>query len=266
MEKTWEFVVVSTSAEQLYSVLNGASLKRDDLKLGYGITKAIGAPLEDTSIAMKYMSNLVMNINADLEVSFEDPLLAHMKTLMQPFQKLLNFSIYDQTCRNLGSQGNLLSSRCVNGLLGVDAALQGKCERPTLTASDEVLASVSSLRNTLQEIELPENVQRILNKRIDQFEDAIRQFKFYGVTGMNEAMEALLGSVELYVPQKKKFKPAYSQLRGAVFTTFLVVSTAVATTNNAVKDGVELIENIQDGSKLLEDFRKSVSKSGSEEE
>ena len=257
---------MSTSAAQLYSVLNPASLPRSNDTLAKGITIAIGAPFDNPSIAMKYLRNLVLNINSDLEASFEDPLLAHLKRLMQPFQVLLSFSIYDRICRDLTGGGNMLSASSVEGLLGVDAALQGKCERPILNLNEEILKSIASLRDDLKAVELPENISRVLNLRVDQLDIALKHFELYGVTGMNDAMEALLGAVELYVPQKKKFKPAYSRLRGAVFSTLLIISGAIATTNSTVEEGVELIENITDGAKMLEDLRKTASKSGSEEE
>lgn len=266
MEEAREFAVVSTSAAQLYSILHAGELARDNTKLGVAIAQKIGAESSNPSIAMKYLRNLVLNVNADLGVSFDGPLLAHLQRSMSPFQRLLSFAVYDQKCRDLSANGNMLDSAIVEGILGVDAALQGKCERPVLNITDTVLESISSLRTDLESVELPENIHRILSSRIDQLEKAIRHFNLYGVAGMNEAMEALLGAIELYVPQKKKLKPAYGKLRGAVFSTLLVLTGAVATTNNTVKDGVELIENVMDGARMIEDLREVVAKSDKDEE
>lgn len=259
MEETWELAVVTTSAESLHNALEMVSTQHAGLSFSKAVMKSIGNPEGEQSEAFRLMSELYLNLDADIEAAFEDKLQATLKSTAAPFKILLRFSTYDMLIKNLTDRNtnNILSAAKINSLLMLDAALQGKCERPSLEMTDEIKAAFSDLRAHVAELSLPSHIQRVLEIRIDQIERTSRDFSFYGTRGLSKSIEELVGAVEVHVANNTKNHSSYKKFRRSLTETILTVTGAVSITNTAVKEVKMLTGHVAEVVALLPDFTDS---------
>lgn len=258
MEEAWEFAVVSTSAASLHNSLAIIAQQNKALAFAKAVMASIGNPNGDASEAFRLMSEQYLNLEADIEASFTDQLESALKNTAAPFKALLRFSTYDQSVQNLSnnSSGNFLTSARIDSLLMLDAALQGKCERPSLELTDDIKTAFSELREIITELSLPSNIQHVMEIRIDQLERAAREFSFYGMGGLTKSIEELMGAVEVYAERPARESKSYKKFRTKLVTAVMAVTGAVAMANTGIKETKELASHVEKAAALLPDLSK----------
>ena len=248
-----------TSAASLHSALTAVHSFGKGGTFADAVLRAVGNPDGNKSESFRLMSDLYLDLKADIEVAFSDKLLASLQRTAAPFSALLKFSTYDQSVHNLSnSPGNFLHLSMVDSLLMLDAALQGKCERPAINYDEEISKAFVDLRNVMAELSLPESLKSLIEKRISQLERAARDFSFYGINGLTRSIEELVGAIEVHVePKVSQKSKSYKKYRQALVGTILTVTGAVATTNAAVSEVKELADHVGETIELLPNFSDS---------
>jgi hypothetical protein len=255
VEETRELAAVTTSASQLHRVLSKVADPKETTRLGGAIMRAIGNADGHPSEAFKLLNDLIDNVSDDLNASFDGDLLSHLSRQFSPFLKLKEFTPYDQTVNRLVQDGNSPLSQ---------TKIQGKCERPNLEINEDIVRSINELRTKLGSLQFPEHIERIFNNRIDQLERALREFSLFGISGINNAIEELMGAMELYPSQRKKASESFRDFAVNVATTVMVIVGAISTTNNTIEEGQKLLENYRAGTGFIEDLRKKRAPSDGE--
>ncbi len=252
-----------TSAASLHSALTVVREQQRSLTFAKGILSAIGNPDGNQAEAYRLMTDLYLNLQADIEAAFEDKLLASLNRSASQFSPLLKFATYDLGIHQLSTgSGNFLQENIVDSLLMLDAALQGKCERPDIHIDEKVRTAFSELRDVISELSLPDSLNTLIEKRVGQVERAARDFSFYGIKGVTRSIEELMGAVEVHVEAKALSNPSYKKFRNALVGTVLAVTGAVATTNTMVKEVKELANHVEDAVMLLPNLSEKQSSNG----
>ena len=101
------------------------------------------------------------------------------------------------------AKNNFLKPDNLNGLTLVHGALYGNVCRFDLQLDlQEISDDISKLKDGIAELNIPSELKKILYKRVSQMQCAIDHYKVFGLDGLADSIEELVGSIVLYVDKE----------------------------------------------------------------
>lgn len=242
---------MTTSALSLSQVLAAISDgNRDQQKVTLAIAEHLGFDGEDAEVrAVEFIYLAVQRVkkdvsNLDLEQVSKDQLIKYVNN----FAGITNLShIYMKV---LDAKNNFLKPDHINRLLDVHSALAQVARLPELPKEARDLAvEVRDIRSGFAESELPEHIKRVAIKRLGQIASILENAELFQPHELQEALEALIGSIVVQPPSKKSadyglvgrvFKTA-----GTILTVLKGVDVGLGTTVTIIGNANALLEAVQ---------------------
>jgi len=267
VEEAWELAVVSTSASMLHELLLSASNEQpvNTTSLVEAIGRTLGYDDGEDLRAFDFTSKLVSKLEEDLGEALDESELDHAASFFALFRPLYTLPIYVKPLNYLGQSNQILSTAGFSKLRTLHLILRGKIERKHVDETEEYRSALQDLIDSLEGLNLPENLNEIILKRIYQVRDSVENFHYFGEKSVRESLEKLIGAVELYTPTSVKKGVKGKALFKALTTAVGCVSVIVVGSEKTLDSSLKMIGHYETISGYLEDSS-SLENNNSEEE
>jgi len=171
--------------------------------------------------------------------------LDHIKSFLNPFNGLLNFSQFYLTVEQ--ATQNYLTPANINALLNVHLALIAYAPSIDIDNATKGLADqFRSIREELKDADVPVQLKDVLMRRITQIISALEHYSIFGGRELKGEIEALLGKIAVHhTTSTAGAKHVYKRILKA---SALVLSGVVAA-NHGIDEFKELVNH---GTEILQ--------------
>ncbi len=231
---------MTTSALQLQQLLHSVSAKKTEASARFVdvLTDELGLSGVDGRIdAVSLLLRQVNRVLEDFEaLDLDENSKITLGGFLRPFRGLLTYSQVNMDMQN--ARKNFLSGDSIVGLVSIHSALSGKLERIELKEDiSSLLADASSILKSLEEVELPASLDRILRIRVVQIKTALECYRYLGAEELQAAIESLVGVSVMNAgkPGESSTESLWEKVRGLVYKSKVALDTAQVASSNAVK-------------------------------